>query len=72
MKLYPRYLVVITTMMMLCCLYATPVLAQPEDPGGEPAPLDGGTSVLVAMGVAYGVKKMREGRMKEKEIIGKK
>jgi len=65
MKRYAQYLVALTVMMLVCCLYTTPVLAQPDDPGGEPAPLDGGTSVLIAIGVGYGVKKMREGRRKE-------
>ena len=37
--------------------------AQPTDPGGEvDAPLDGGLSLLIAGGIGYGVKKIREKR----------
>lgn len=35
----------------------------PTDPGGEPdpsTPIDGGLSLLVAAGVGYGAKKMKE------------
>ncbi len=40
------------------------------DPGGDPAPLDGGISLLLAAGAAYGVKKYREGRKKEEADKG--
>ncbi len=38
--------------------------AQPSDPGSDPdnAPIDGGLSLLIAGGVGYGVKKIREKR----------
>ena len=37
----------------------------PSDPGGEvDAPIDGGLSLLIAGGVGYGVKKIREKRKK--------
>ena len=39
--------------------------AQPPGPGGEnDAPIDGGLSLLIAGGVGYGVKKIREKRKK--------
>jgi hypothetical protein len=46
------------------------VKAQDQDtgapnPGDDPAPIDGGISLLVAAGAAYGVKKYRDGRKKE-------
>ncbi len=34
----------------------------PGDPGGDPAPIDGGLSLLLAAGAAYGVKKYRDGK----------
>ena len=37
--------------------------AQPTDPGGDvDAPIDGGLSLLIAGGVGYGIKKMKEKR----------
>lgn len=41
------------------------VQAQPTGPGVEvDAPIDGGLSLLIAAGVGYGVKKIREERIK--------
>lgn len=42
----------------------------PSDPGGDPdnAPIDGGLSLLIAGGVGYGVKKVRENRKKQERI----
>ncbi|MBN8836603.1 MAG: hypothetical protein J0I09_05060 [Sphingobacteriia bacterium] len=43
--------------------------AQVTDPGNDPdasAPVDGGLSLLIAGGVGYGVKKMREKRREMK------
>ena len=39
------------------------------DPGGDPdsAPIDGGLSLLIAGGVGYGVKKLKEKRKKQQE-----
>lgn len=38
----------------------------PNDPNQVPdIPLDGGVSLLVAAGVAYGIKKVRDSRKKE-------
>lgn len=44
-------------------------IAQPPDPLDEDAgaPLDGGVSILVAAGVGYGVKKVRDARKKKRE-----
>lgn len=43
-------------------LYALPIFAQPTLPPPGAAPIDGGLSLLVAAGVGYGVKKIREKR----------
>jgi len=48
---------------MVCFLLpALPLLAQPTPPNA--APVDGGLSLLIAGGVGYGVKKIREKRKK--------
>lgn len=50
---------------------AVPVLAIAQDPGGGPdAPIDGGLSVLLAAGAAYGVKKYRDHKKKNNEDPG--
>ncbi len=42
-----------------------PTVAFAQDPGGGPdVPIDGGLSLLLAAGAAYGVKKYREGKKK--------
>ncbi|MCC5917468.1 MAG: hypothetical protein JJU02_09100 [Cryomorphaceae bacterium] len=46
--------------LILCgvsVLYAQP---NPQPPGGPPTPIDGGLTLLLAAGGAYGVKKYRE------------
>jgi hypothetical protein len=53
---------ILTTMMML--IY-TPSFAEDPDPWNdseEDTPIDGGTSLLVATAVGYGIKKAREAR----------
>jgi len=52
---------------ILVCLPFLHLLAQP-DPGRDPsgAPIDGGISLLVAAGIGYGVKKVRDARKKAK------
>jgi len=51
-------------------------VAQPEDNGGDPppsdVPLDGGSSVLLAAGVAYGIKQVKKHRRKNPPFSGKK
>ncbi len=45
--------------------------AQPSDPGGDvDAPIDGGLSLLIAGGVGYGIKKVRERRESRKSGVG--
>jgi len=57
-----------TLMMLLVMLLPVLVHAQ-SDPGGDPdtAPIDGGLSLLIAGGVGYGVKKVREKRVSSQE-----
>lgn len=48
-----------------CTLLPLVTLAD-DDPGeGPDAPIDGGLSILLAAGAAYGVKKYRDGKKKE-------
>lgn len=43
--------------------------AQIGDPGEDPdAPIDGGVSLLVAAGVGYGIKKVKDSRKKSQSI----
>ena len=42
---------------------ALPFFVMAQDPGGDvDTPLDGGIGLLLAAGIAYGVRKYREGR----------
>jgi hypothetical protein len=53
--------------LVIVVLVATNLHAQTiTDPGGEPdeVPIDGGLSLLVAAGVGYGAKKLKEKRKK--------
>jgi len=43
--------------------------AQIGDPGEDPdAPIDGGVSLLVAAGVGYGIKKVKDSRKKSQSV----
>ena len=66
---------IIAVMVMAIFCFAMPLLAQPGGPGGDPdmaVPIDGGVSLLVAAGIAYGAKKAydkRKSNAGNKEII---
>lgn len=56
----------ITLLVLLCMAIPMVTLAQgPPDP--EDTPIDGGLSLLVAAGAAYGIKKYRDARKKDGE-----
>jgi len=66
MKQYSKWLFKLTVVVIVFCL---PVLAHAQclDPLGNPidCPIDGGLSFLLAAGVVYGVKKVRDSRKKK-------
>ena len=53
--------------MLFIILLIIPVLAHAQiDPGGDPdAPIDGGLSLLIAVGIGYGIKKLRYKKKKD-------
>lgn len=53
--------VIFNVLVLICCL-ALPMLAlaQPGTQDPEDTPIDGGLSVLLAAGAAYGIKKYRD------------
>ncbi len=64
-------------LLLVIGMITIPVLlmAQPSEPGDStnntgdvPTPFDGGVSLLVAAGVAYGLKKVHEKKKAEKDI----
>ena len=66
MKLKP--LLTTAALSIVCFLmYVPSLLAQgPDNPGGDPdIPIDGGLSLLIAAGVAYGAKKANTRRKKQ-------
>jgi len=64
-----KYIILQVLVIMLVFLFPLYVQAQIDGVPGNPdsAPIDGGLSLLVAGGVGYGIKKIREKR-KENSI----
>lgn len=64
MKQYPRWILSLAVLLMVFCF--VPFLANAQSPcdPSDPAcvPIDGGLSLLIAAGVGYGVKKVRDSR----------
>ena len=52
-------------LLLLCIAVPTITQAQIVDPND--VPIDGGLSLLIAAGAAYGVKKYRDGKKKDEE-----
>lgn len=60
----------LTAVVLVCALSYAPSLKAQPDPGGDPdteVPIDGGVSLLVAAGVAYGAKKAYDKRKKNQQ-----
>ena len=70
MKQYLKWTLSATVMMIIFCLLPSLVNAQ-VDPGCDPqvdpqcVPIDGGLSLLIAAGVGYGIKKVRDSRKQQ-------
>jgi len=69
--------IIISTLLIVLVFILLPTLiyAQggPGDPGGDPdpgtnVPIDGGLSVLLALGIGYGAKKVNDLRKKDKAL----
>ena len=58
-----KYRVIIVTILVLAVTLMLPYFAMAQDPGGGPdAPIDGGLSLLLAAGTAYGVKRYKNNK----------
>lgn len=60
----------IISLLVFCFMIIAPQLTfsqDPPDPGGEVdgVPIDGGITLLVAVGIAYGAKKVHDARKKK-------
>ena len=65
MKNYSKYF--IPTLSLLIIFFFPLMTMAQGDPGGDPGvPFDGGASLVIAAGAAYGVKKYRERKKIEK------
>jgi FtsH-binding integral membrane protein len=68
----PQFIKTMSCIGVVLFILLTQVHAQTiSDPGSEPdpeVPIDGGLSLLVAAGVGYGAKKMKE-RRAQKELL---
>ena len=60
-------LICLTIMGMISLLLPMIAMAQIDPPPNPDAPIDGGLSILIAAGVGYGVKKVRDGRKKKQD-----
>ena len=59
------------TAVLIIIITAIPFFAMAQDPGGGPdVPIDGGLTVLIAAGAAYGIKKYRDHKKKQQEDGG--
>ena len=56
-----------TLLIVMICLPSLVHAQSLPDPGNADAPIDGGVSILIAAGVGYGVKKVKEHRKKKLE-----
>jgi len=66
-NIYTNQLIkVICLLVVLLSIRAITAHAQPPDIGGDPdsAPIDGGLSLLIAGGLGYSLKKLKEKRKK--------
>jgi hypothetical protein len=60
----------ILPVLLTTAIVMLPFFALAQDPENPDAPIDGGLSLLLAAGAAYGVKKYRDGKKKQQENAG--
>ena len=69
MRIILKSFLLLSVLMIILTLLPTLVHAQITDPGCDPldpaCPIDGGLSLLLAAGVGYGIKKVRDTRKKQ-------
>lgn len=69
MKNYSRRVISISLLVLSICFLPKSTNAL-GNPGDDPdIPIDGGVSLLVAAGVAYGIKKIRDERKKNADKL---
>ena len=54
-------------LIMICCISLPLITFAQGPPDPEDTPIDGGLTVLLAAGVAYGAKKYRDHKKKQQE-----
>ena len=69
MKKNIKLSILILSSALLICLPILLFAQGPGDPGAEPAPIDGGASLILAAGIGYGAKKLKEAREKKNKEI---
>jgi hypothetical protein len=67
-SIYMQITIVAVVMIIPCLLHAQPGFTDDV----VDAPVNGGLALLIAGGIGYGVKKIKESRMKTKAIIAEK
>ena len=62
-----KFLIIVPIFLMVMILFLVPTLlhAQPDDPGADPAPIDGGASIVAVACAGYLARK-RKGLNKKK------
>lgn len=70
MKQFLRRLFSLGIPVLLLCLwsFSASAVGNPDEFYDTDTPVDGGIGILVAAGVAYGLKKIRDNRKKKSEI----
>ena len=58
----------ILLIVLLCITVPMITMAQTDPPPPEDTPIDGGLTLLLAAGAAYGVKKYRDHKKKDQEV----
>jgi len=60
--------IIIVLLFLTTPLFIDVASAQPPPPDPEPIPLDGGLSILIAAGIAYGARKVYKNQQDEEKL----